>query len=105
MGGYLDYADFMAEIDGRPVDREARARRWAELGITTRDIEWRGGPGDQGSATVFYERGVPRHVAWFVWSLSEESFVARLEADFGRKFRLTNHAGGNGHYSADIEIL
>ncbi len=103
--GYLAYRDMMAEIDGGPTDKEARAKLWSEKGITSRDLRWEG-PENEGNGTVIFQHGKPVYLMWYEWNITYENLMASLQKDLGGLFlKLVDVRGGNGHYSAGLDVI
>lgn len=73
--------------------------------IRTHQIDLNDGPDRQGNITIYFLGEVPVGVSWYEWSLDYKKFIKELEKAIPFTFRLINDDGGNGHYSADIEII
>lgn len=101
---YLSYQDMIAELGGAPVDKEARAKRWASLGITTKEFNW-DGENNEAYGTIYFQHSKPLYMAWYEWKISVENFQSSLRKELGAEFELVDYQGGNGHYSAGIKVL
>lgn len=72
--------------------------------IRTVDLSFNGGPGKEGSATITFLDNEPIYLNWYIWDLNYDYLVHQVEKELGSKINLSNMSGGNGHYSADLEI-
>lgn len=93
-----EYYRMMAEIDRRPLpEDDPRVKRI--------DLDFKEGKGKEGSATITFLDDVPVYLNWYIWSLNHEWMVEQIEKTLGKKIKLSNFSGGNGHESADLEIV
>ena len=93
-----EYYRLMAEVDGKPLPPD-------DPRISRKDLNFRGGKGKEGSATITFLDGVPVFLNWYIWDLDGAWMISQVEEELGGKIRLFNHSGGNGHESADLELL
>ncbi len=93
-----EYYKLINEIDGKPNPPD-------DPRITRKDFEFNGPPGQQGSATLTYLDGVPIYLNWYIWDLDLDWMQTQVEAYLGQKIILYNMNGGNGHESADLELV
>jgi hypothetical protein len=93
-----EYYKMINEVDGvsNPPD---------DPRISRKDLDFRGGKGKEGSATITFLDGVPVYLNWYIWDLNEDWMVEQVETELGGKIMLTNICGGNGHVSADLELV
>jgi hypothetical protein len=73
--------------------------------ITIKDLEFNGGKGKEGSATITFLNGVPVYLNWYIWDLDHAWMIQQVEQELGAKIKLFNLSGGNGHEGADLEVL
>lgn len=100
--GYEGYQDTIAEIDGNPVDKEARAKAREAAGVTSKSFDY-SGKDNEWNGTVYFQEGVPFRINFYVWSATKEKMNESLSKDLGFPVQLVHWHGGNGHYSAEIE--
>lgn len=98
---YLKYQDAMAELIGKPVDKEVREKLWKENGITSKDFHFKV-EGADWDATVYYQHGKPIRMDYYIWTCTDESWEEAKKEILGDDFKFENGSGGNGHYSTDI---
>lgn len=93
-----EYYKMIAEIDGHPQPPD-------DPRITRKDLDFRGGKGKEGSATITFLDGEPGYLNWYIWDLDHDWMVKQIEKELGAKIRLFNLTGGNGHNGAELEII
>ena len=92
-----DYERLIGEIDGKPSGKLAE-------GVTTKELDFRGGTGKDGSATIYFKDGKPIMVSWYEWSLEMPYLLEQLGKELGGWVKLIDTRGGNGHYRAVVEL-
>lgn len=92
-----EYYKMINEVDGVP-NPEPDPR------ITTKDLDFKEGKGKEGSASITFLDGVPVYLSWYRWDLDLAWMFEQVEKELGKKFKLTNWSGGNGHESAELEV-
>lgn len=93
-----EYYKMIREVDGLPAAKD-------DPRITRKDLEFKGGKGKDGSATITYLDGEPVYLNWYNWDLNTKWMFKQVEKELGKKFKLSNWGGGNGHESAELEML
>lgn len=92
-----EYYKMISEIGGEIQVDDPR--------ITRKDLSFNDGPGKQGDATITFLDGIPVYLNWYIWDLDREWMFQQVEKELGKKFKLTNYGGGNGHESAELEVI
>ncbi len=95
---YEEYQNLIRQIDGQPPQQ-------LPDGVTTKNLEFTGEKGAQGSATIYFKGGTPLMVAWYDWDLDDHYLLEQLEKELGYTIRLSAISGGNGHFRAALEIV
>ena len=90
-----DYYKMIREVDGLPPLKE-------DPRVTRKDLSFNGGKGKEGSATITFLDGSPVYLNWYIWDLDRGWMIEQVEKELGKKIKLANHSGGNGHEGADI---
>lgn len=92
-----EYYKMIDDVDGtaNPVDPR----------ITTKDLDFDEGPGKDGACTITFLDGEPVYLNWYVWDLDRSWMFQQVEKELGKKIKLTNFFGGNGHEGADLEVI
>lgn len=73
--------------------------------ITRKDMNFNGPPGQQGDCTITFLDGNPVHLNWYIWNLDIKWMFKQVEKELGKKIRVFNISGGQGHEGGDIEII
>lgn len=93
-----EYYKMIREVDGLPPLKE-------DPRITRKDLSFNGGKGKEGAATITFLNGVPVYLNWYIWNLDHKWMIEQVEKELGKKIKLTNRSGGQGHEGADLEIV
>lgn len=93
-----EYYKMIREVDGLPPAKE-------DPRITKKDLNFNGGKGKDGSATITFLDGAPVYLNWYIWDLDRKWMFEQIEKELGKKFKMKNMNGGQGHESCDIEII
>jgi hypothetical protein len=96
--GLSQYYKMINEVDGVPNPPDNPR-------ITRKDLDFRGGKGKEGSATITFLDGEPVALNWYIWDLDTGWMIEQVEKELGGKVILSNYSGGNGHCSADLELV
>lgn len=73
--------------------------------ITRKDLDFNGGKGKEGSAIITFLDGVPVYLNWYIWDLDHQWMIEQVELELGKKIKLSNFSGGNGHQEAELEVI
>ena len=93
-----EYYKMINDVDGIP-NKEPDPR------ITIKDLNFNEGKGKDGSATITFLDGEPVYLNWYIWDLDHNWMVEQIEKELGGKIILSNWGGGNGHNSADLQLV
>ena len=93
-----EYYKMINEVDGVPNPPD-------DPRITRKDLEFNGGKGKEGAATIIFLDGQPVYLNWYIWDLNHEWMIQQVELELGGKIKLSNWSGGNGHEGADLEMV
>jgi hypothetical protein len=93
-----EYYKMINEVDGVPNPPD-------DPRISIKDLSFNEGKGKEGSVTITFLDGVPVYLNWYIWDLDHNWMVEQVEKELGKKIILSNHCGGNGHCSADLELV
>jgi len=93
-----EYYKMINEVSGHPNPPD-------DPRITRKDLDFRGGKGKEGSATITFLDGAPVYLNWYVWDLDRKWMFEQVEKELGSKIKLSNFSGGNGHESAELELV
>lgn len=93
-----EYYEMIAKIDGT-------SQANPDPRLTRKDLEFNGGKGKDGSATITFLDGKPIYLGWWIWDLDHAWMIEQIEKELGGKIILSNWEGGNGHNGADLELI
>lgn len=73
--------------------------------ISVKSLSFNDGPGKQGDVTIYFLDGVPVFLNWYEWDLDDDWMISQIEKELNSKIKLSNLSGGNGRFSADLELI